>query len=237
MWYVEKRGTSFVMVCKLQITDVWRFEGFRLAFSFSTTCGLVLCFVFLASIIICLPTGESSDDDAGEGAIPEGGLKDDGVTAVRKSELREEFERMGVKGTSGLAERQMLFSFCKASRKPTVAGFLCFLCFSLLRCSASWQSAEFMEVDEGERWSLRGREIMGVNGSVICAEVAEFERSKRLCLYSFSFKLELEPRLRTERGPRGMRMGGLLCSGLFEGVGAVTITLVGTVIITLTLRA
>lgn len=46
---------------------------------------------FLTSIITFLPTGESSDDDAGEGVIPGGGRNMLGVTATRNNE-RESLE-------------------------------------------------------------------------------------------------------------------------------------------------
>lgn len=70
--------------------------------SFSASLALVLC--CLRFSIISFATGDSSEEEAGDGAMPGGGLNMLGVTAVLNSDdLPVECVRIGVNGSGATA--------------------------------------------------------------------------------------------------------------------------------------
>jgi hypothetical protein len=76
----------------------------------SASLACILC--CRTSIMICRPTGDISEDEAGDGVIPIGGRNIACSTTLRSRE-REPlmFERRGVEGSSFLTERPSWFSF------------------------------------------------------------------------------------------------------------------------------
>jgi len=194
---------------------------------------LSLCLAFnrccLRSVIIFWPTGESSEEDAGEGVIPRGGRNTVGVTAVRN---KDRCERIGVNGRCDFADNAKvlsLFSFSNLAPSPLFLPLSRDPAAEAAGTCARQRENVDLEVKEADLLRDARRGGTGVNGSSDVPDW-ELERSNN----GDSLRLPKGRFVVCERGPRGTRLGGKKLS-LLDGVGAVTITVVGAFTMTLTL--